>query len=126
MATIPFTKATRPLPAPMVGNGVIHTFAWSGLGQSDDGAPMEINGNVVDFVVQAVGDFSGSGTIGLQGSNDGSNWGAVADPSGAAIDLGADELVGAATIPALVRPIVNGGDGSTDIDVVVIVRMAAI
>lgn len=126
MATLSFSKATRPLPDPIVGNGIIHTFAWAGLGQSDNGAPAEINGNVVDFVIQAVGNFSGSATIGLQGSNDGANWGAIGDPAGAAIALGQDELVSPATIPALVRPVVNSGDGSTDINVVVIVRTAAI
>ena len=126
MATVSFSKATRPLPDPLIGNGVIHTFAWAGLGQSDDGAPAEINGNVVDFVIQAVGDFSGSAAIGFEGSNDGTNWGAIDDPAGAAIALGQDELVSAATIPALVRPVVNFGDGSTSIDVVVIVRTAAI
>lgn len=126
MATIAFAKATRPLPNPIVGNGVIHTFTWSALGQGDDGGPVEINGNVVDFVAQATGAFSGAATVAFEGSNDGVNWGALADSAGAAISLGADALAGVAVIPAQVRPVVNGGDVSTDIDVVLAVRTAAI
>ena len=126
MATIAFSKATRSLPAPIVGDGVIHTFTWPALGQGDDGAPLEINGNVVDFVVQASGGFSGGATLTFEGSNDNANWGALNDASGAAIALSADELAGASVIPALVRPVVSSGDGSTDIDVVLVVRTASI
>lgn len=126
MATISFSKATRPLPDPIVGNGVIHTFAWPALGQGDDGAPLEINGNVVDFVIQAVGTFSGAATVGFDGSNDGVNWGPISDLAGDSIALGQDAIAGIATVPALVRPVVASGDGSTDIDVTVAVRTAAI
>lgn len=126
MATVSFTKATRPLPEPIVGNGVIHTFAWTALGQGDDGAPIEINGNVVDFVIQASGDFSGGAAVGLEGSNDGASWGAIADAAGVSIALGQDDLASAATIPALVRPVISSGDGATGIDVVAVVRTAAI
>lgn len=126
MATVSFVKSTRQLPDPIVGNGVIHSFSWAGLGQGDDGQAVEINGNVVDFVVQATGDFSGGATLGFQGSNDALNWGALAGQDGAAIALGANELEGAATIPAVTRPVVNSGDGSTDIDVVLVIRTAAI
>ena len=126
MATIAFSKATRSLPAPIVGDGVIHTFTWPALGQGDDGQPVEINGNVVDFVVQATGAFTGGAALAFEGSNDNANWGALNDGFGAAISLGADELAGAAVIPALVRPTVSSGDGSTDIDVILVVRTASI
>jgi hypothetical protein len=126
MATIAFSKSTRPLPDPIVGNGVIHTFVWSEIGQSDDGGAVEINGNAVDFVVQAAGDFSGGATVALQGSNNGTNWTALNDMSGVAIALGEDEIAGVAVVPVLVRPVANSGDGSTDIDVTLIVRTAAI
>ncbi len=126
MATIAYEKATRPLPDPIVGDGVIHTFIWPGLGQGDDGAPIEINGGVLDFVIQARGAFTGGASLTFEGSNDNANWGALSGSGGAAIALGQNALSGVAAIPALVRPVVTLGDGSTDIDVVVIVRTAAV
>lgn len=126
MATIAFSKATRSLPAPIVGEGVIHTFTWPALGQGDDGQAVEINGNILDFVVQASGDFSGDAALTFEGSNDNANWGALIDNAGTPISLGANELAGAAVIPALVRPVVSAGDGSADIDVVLVVRTASV
>ena len=124
MATISSVKGTRPLPSPIVGNGVVHNFSWTGLGAGDDGAPIELNGAVVDFVVQAVGVFSGGATVALEGSNDGVNWTTMKDETGTAIDLGQNDLAGVSVIPALMRPVVQSGDGGADIDVSAILRIA--
>jgi len=87
------------------------------VGQGDDGSALEINGNVSDLTVQASGNFSGSATVGLEGSNDGSNWAPIPDETGSTIALGsAAVMAGVSRLPPMIRPIVSGGDVSTDID----------
>ena len=125
MTTLPYAATVRPAPDPMIGSGMIRIFAWTGMGLGDDGAPLEINGNLFDLSIQAFGDFSGDATVGWEGSNDGVHWSPQKDETGAVIALGPDASAGVSKMMALFRPIVRGGDGETEVDVVIAIRMAS-
>ena len=95
------------------GNSSINT--WSGLLNTDTGDKFAPNDHV-DISIQVIGTPSAGGTVILEGSNDGTNWGALSDQAGNAISLtaaGAIKAVG--EVCKFYRPNVTGGDGSTDV-----------
>lgn len=84
-----------------------HTYTvikWTG--ETGTGLRAEV-GRYVDITVQA----TGSGTVTVEGSNDGTNWVALKDPTGAAISLAAGSNAMAVLLehPVLIRPVVAGG-----------------
>ena len=83
---------------------------WAGLATGDDGAPVDI-ANWQDRSVQAEGTFGGA-TVGVQGSNDGTNYRSLSDAASTAIAITAAGIEQVLEIVRLVRPIVTGGAGS--------------
>lgn len=94
------------------------TVLWEELGNGDDGAGIAV-GNGEKVSVQAKGNFAGSAAVSMEGSNDGgSTWADLPDPyDGSAITLSAAGIASIPNPPGLIRPDINAGNGSTDIDV---------
>lgn len=70
--------------------------------------------------VQATGTFGGA-TITLTGSNDGTNYVTLKDPSGTAISLTAAGAFEFSTAMLYIKPGISGGTGD-DVDVIVAMR----
>ena len=68
--------------------------------------------------VSITGTFGGA-TVTLQGSNDGTNYFTLTDQQTVAISKTAAALEQVNELPLLVKPVVTGGDGTTDIDVII-------
>lgn len=100
MPTIPVTRTE-------VSAGYAIMATWAGLANGDDGAAFEAP-EYGDRVVQFQGTF-GSGTIVLQGSNDGTNWHTLNDAGNAAISKTANSLETVMEVPRFVRPLLSGG-----------------
>lgn len=92
---------------------------WEGLDGDDNGEALEMPA-WSDRSVQFVGTFD-SGTVILQGSNDGVTWATLQDLEGTAISTTSAALVSVMEITRYVRPSVSGGGGSCDIDVHMII-----
>lgn len=113
--------ATRPvkIDGPKASGVVIVT--WEELTTTNSDGAKAVTVTHSDKCVQAVGNFSGDATLVLQGSNDGTNWFTLSDQSGTEIALTTGDL-GAlvAENPLYIRPSLSGGDGSADVDVLLV------
>jgi hypothetical protein len=98
---------------------------WEGLTQttSDSGDPFEMPG-AADRSVQVIGTFGTGGSVRIEGSNDGTNYATLADPSSTALNITAAGIEGVQEITRWIRPRVTAGDGATDLDVILLVRRA--
>lgn len=94
---------------------------WEALATGDTATTHTLEGTTgLLGSFQAFGTFGGA-TVILQGSNDGTNWVALSDPSGTAISLTAAGAFEFSTAMAYIRPSISGGS-SDDVDVVVVTR----
>ena len=95
------------------------SYKLEGLEQGDVCAYIRA-GHLSDKPVTATGSFSGSGSVPMQGSNDGTNWFALTDAGDAAIAFAAAGGEVIIENPLFIRPgPVASGDGSTDIDIII-------
>lgn len=93
---------------------------WSNLAASDDGQPLG-SSQYTDRSVQVSGVFGGA-SVRIEGSNDGTNWAPLTDPQGNQllfVSAGL-EMVTEATLH--IRPLVLGGDGTTNLTVNLLVK----
>ena len=90
------------------------TILWSGLLNTDDGRGSR-SGHLSDLSVQAFGTFGAGGTVTIQGSADGTTWA----PIGAGLTLTDGQVKSVGSVPAYIRPNITGGDGTTNLSVVV-------
>ena len=96
-------------------------FTWNALANGDTGKPISI----VDFPDRTVafsGTFGAGGSVTIECSNDGVNFFALKDPSGAVI---AKTAVGGCMIvehPLQIRPHATAGDGTTAIVCILMAR----
>jgi hypothetical protein len=107
------------------GHRTVAQAVWSGLLQSsaDVGASVELPG--ADRSVQLTGTLGTGGQAPIEGSMDGSTWGAVHDPAGNAIVLNTIGMV-AQIVEAVryVRPGTTAGDSNTNLSVTLVSRRA--
>jgi hypothetical protein len=101
--------------------GTVKLVTWSGLLNGDDGAAAQWC-DYADRCIQVTGTFGTGGSLTIQGSNDGANWGALADPQGNALTFTASKLEQALELPRYVRPIVTAGDGTTNLVCTIMMR----
>lgn len=99
-------------------NPTARAVTWTGLLNTDDGAPHDIRG-YPDRSVQFFGTFGVGGTIVLEGSNDGTNWETLTDPQGNAISKTAKALEQILEHTRFVRPRVSAGDGTTSLTCII-------
>ena len=96
---------------------------WTGLLQpsSDVGASISM-GPCIGMTVQLSGTLGTGGAVTMKGSNDGTNWGDLADPViGTPVVLDAiGEMSFIGNRPLYIRPEVTAGDGATNLTVIVV------
>jgi hypothetical protein len=102
------------------GDQSVVTVTFTAVGDADSGAPIQLS-EYADRSVQATGTWD-SATLVWQGSNDGTTWFTLNDPDGNAISKTANFLESVMELTKYARPTTSGGQGSTDIDVVVTCR----
>ena len=99
------------------GIGATIAITWSGLLQGDNGDLIQF-AHYLNKTFHVFGTFGGA-TITIQGSNDGVNWGPLNDATGTALSLTTSKPIRRTDdIPLYVRPLVVGGDGTTNLTVV--------
>lgn len=114
--------ATRtPTITPHIQNSPVTSVVWTGLLNGDDGSPIDWVG-YSDRSVQFTGTFGTGGSIQMEGSNDGTNWGILNDLQGSQIVKTATGIEGIAEVPRYVRPKVTAGDGTTSLTATLVLR----
>lgn len=90
---------------------------WLDLANGDTGRAVGFSA-WQDRSVQVLGTFGASGSVSIQGSNDGgTTWATLTDPLGNALTFTAAGIKQVVELPYQIRPIVTNGDGTTAIDV---------
>ena len=105
-----------------------HTASWTGLTftSTDSGAPLEMPGSG-DRSVQVFGTLGAGGSVRIEGSNKPSptvdaDYHVLTDPQGNALDITSLKVEQIMELTRWVRPRVNGGDGTTSLEVYLLVR----
>jgi hypothetical protein len=114
--------ATRTYTAERIGpGGEAVLVIWTGLLNTDDGTPFDfVPGG--DRCVQFVGTFGTGGTIILEGSNDGTNYVTLTDPSSTTISKTAAAIEQVLELTRFVRPRVTAGDGTTSLTAILLMK----
>lgn len=89
---------------------------WSGLLADDDGEPVRL-AVYSDRSIQVAGTFGGA-TVTIGGSNDGETFHALTDVQGNPLTLTSGALKAITELPVYLKPRVFGGDGTTNLKVV--------
>ena len=89
---------------------------WSTLTNGDDGTRITLPAHA-DRSVQIVGTFGAGGTLVLEGSNDGTNYRTLTDFQDNALSFTSAGLESISQVVYYIRPRVTAGDGTTDLDV---------
>ncbi len=92
----------------VITNDNIPVCTWTGITEADSGAGV-IMAKYPDKTVQVTGDFTTSGAITMQGSNDGVNWTSLHTPDGTEIVLTTTALALIAENPLYIRPTATAG-----------------
>lgn len=101
-----------------------YNILWETLTNGDTGSPL-LCPHLADKSIQVTGTFGSGGTVVLEGSNDGSNWETLNDPQGTAISFTAAGMYQVLENTKMIRPSVTAGDGTTDLDVTMVVSTTA-
>ncbi len=114
MAVIPFEVTKQNVGPSQVGR----IISWIGIGQGDTCTPYKVAG-YVDKSVDINGTFSGSGSIGMHGANHPTSpvYSALTDAFDTTIAVTSDEVKVIMQHTFLIKPVIASGDGSTDINV---------
>lgn len=105
------------VPTVWDNNAAIYT--WTALPSAAPGPSIQGPG-WTDRSVQVTGTFGAGGTVTLQGSNDGINWFTLHDPFSNLLSFTSAGLAEVTEIALFMRPNVSGGDGTTNIAVVLV------
>jgi hypothetical protein len=96
----------------------IQIFWWENLTNGDVGAPLKCP-IYADKTVQAFGTWTGPATVAIEGTIEETpaNYIVLTDQAGSALDLTANSIKTLLQNPCWLRPNVTAGDGTTDVDV---------
>jgi hypothetical protein len=95
--------------------------SWSALQSGDDGTPIEL-ATFADRSVQSSGTFGVGGTVRIEGSINGTDWAPLTDLQGNNLDLTSAKIESVAELVRYLRPRVTAGDGTTSINVHMIMK----
>lgn len=120
--------ATRTPTVQRSSDGSVQFLFYEGLtnASSDVGSPVPF-AEWADRSVQVFGTFGAGGNLRWEGSNKESpavdaDWHALSDPQGNALDIGSAKVEAVTEVTRWARPRVTAGDGTTDLDVYVVLR----
>jgi hypothetical protein len=110
--------ATRPSVTtfPFETSLDVAVTTWAGLLSGDDGEAVRL-AVYSDRSIQVSGEFGGA-SVTIGGSNDGETYHALTDTSGEPLTLTAGALKQIVELPVFLKPRVFGGDGTTNLKVV--------
>jgi hypothetical protein len=94
---------------------------WTGLVVNDTGSPFTLS-QFADRSVQVSGTFGAGGLVVIEGSNDGTNYVTLNDPQGNPISITGPKIESISEIVLKIRPRISGGDGTTNININMLVR----
>jgi len=101
----------------------VRLAAWAGLLNGDDGSPFG-SSDYSDRSVQVTGTFGATGSVSIEGSNDGVNYVGLTDPQGNAIAITEAKIEQVSELTRYIRPRVTAGDGTTTLVVTLLARRA--
>ncbi len=113
--------ATRNAAREHIGDRSVVVATWSGLLNTDDGAPIMLP-QWPDRTVQVTGTFGTGGTVLIEGSNDGTTYNTINDTAGSALSFSAAGFKVCNEVPLYLRPRVSAGDGTTSLKVAIVLR----
>lgn len=93
---------------------------WDNANAGDQCAPLQF-AQYTDKSVQVAGTFGGA-SVSFEGSNDGINWAVLTDPQGNPLTFTSPKIEMITEASWWARPVVTGGDGSTSINVLVLLK----
>lgn len=99
----------------------LQIYQWGPAASGDTFVPVG-RGDLVDRSIQVEGTFGAGGQISLQGSNDGVNYHTLHDPFNNQIIITSTSIVQVTEVTAWMKPLLNGGDGSTSLTITICVR----
>lgn len=104
-----------------------HITTWAALTTTNaDGNPVSFASNGMGGVTVQVNGTIGAGFgLAVQGSNDGANWFTLNDQANSPVTFTALGLKTIRDQPLFVRPFVTGGDGTTNVTVIMAFQKAA-
>ena len=110
--------ATRPAATtyPFETSLDVAVTTWSGLLADDDGAPVRL-AVYSDRSIQITGEFGGA-SVTIGGSNDGVTYHALTSTDSVPLTLTEAALKQIVELPVYLKPRVFGGDGSTNLTVI--------
>jgi hypothetical protein len=106
-------ERTPTITASLSANEDFHIVQWTGLLNTDTGAPVQMPGSTLRSV-QVTGTF-GSGSVAIHGSNDGTNYAALPDPGGTTIAISSAGIKAIGAVTRYIKPVVSGGGGTTSL-----------
>jgi hypothetical protein len=119
------TPIITPYPTPGATNpkGELLSFVvqWLAMANGQTGIPVDLDAYSIRSV-QVEGTFGAAGSVSIQGSNDGTNYETLRDPSNTALTFLAAGLKGVLEMTGLIRPNVTAGDGTTALTVTLFAR----
>lgn len=86
----------------------IPVCTWTGITENDDGNEV-IMAKYPDKTVQVTGDFTTSGAITIEGSNNGTDWATLTDQAGTPLVLTTTAVALIAQNPLYIRPRATAG-----------------
>lgn len=115
-----------PVTTEQPGN-IYHTV-WEGIGTGDTGGPVSDLAGASDRSIQVVGDFSGSLSLTIEGSNilnatdNDASYSLLHDVDGTGLTISAEGIEMISENPLSIRINTTSGNGSADVDVHMISR----
>lgn len=95
--------------------------AWKNVALNDTGLPFVLS-QYADRSVQVTGTFGAGGSVVIEGSNTGVEYSSLTDPQGNNISLTSSKIEAVSEIVVALRPRVSAGDGTTLLNITMLVR----
>jgi hypothetical protein len=89
---------------------------WEGITEADTGSAISVPGSIKHVTLQTVGDFTSSGAVTWQGSNDATTYATMQDPGGNDIVMTTTKIWRLDSMASRMRPTATAGT-SVDMDV---------
>ena len=113
-----------PSIAQVFNSYTLRMHTWGPMANGDVGLPVEF-GTHADRTVQVGGTFGSGGTIVIEGSMDGSDYQVLNDPFGVSLSFTGPKIRTVTEVTKYVRARVTGGDGTTALNVNLLMRSAS-
>lgn len=111
MATVSYTL----VPSPTMALSLVKWLTLTTTNNAGDAVGMQ---DYQDRTVQITGTFGSGGSVKIEGSNDGgTTWATLTDPLGNTLVFTSAGMKQITELPALIRPNVTAGDGTTSLNV---------